>query len=94
MASTELDKIISDGRVSPSTAMVVFAVELKSQGDKIDGLKKTLDDDNERYTPNKDFVILQKRVERLENGALKVLVTVFMLVLAAAVGITIYAGRH
>lgn len=94
MASTELDKIISDGKVSPTVAMIVFAVELKSQSEKIDEVKRTLDNDNKSYTPTKDFVTLQKRVDRLENGALKVLVTVFLLVLAAAVGITIYAGRH
>jgi len=79
--SSELDKIIDEGKVSSATAMVVFAVELKSQGDKIDELKKAINDDNQRYASLKDQQKLDSRVGRLENGALGLLVFVFLLYL-------------
>lgn len=87
--STELDKIIGDGKVNTSTAMVVFAVELKSQGEKLDSLKQTIDGDTQRYTAQKDFNALEKRVSRVENAIIGVLVFVFLGVLGALITVVI-----
>lgn len=87
--SSELDKIINDGRVNPSTAMVIFAVELKNQGETLKSLKDTINEDNKRYVPVKDYEALEKRVSRLENGALKVLTVISGIVMLAVIGLVI-----
>lgn len=85
--SSELDKIINDGKVNSSTAMVIFAVELKTQGEMIKDLKSSINSDNQRYVSVKDYDGLEKRVSRLEGAALKVLGVVFFMVLTAVVGL-------
>lgn len=83
--TNELDRIINDGKVNSSTAMVIFAVELKAQGNNIQKLEQAITEDNKRYVPMKDYENLEKRVSRLENAALKVLLTVFGIVSLAVV---------
>lgn len=86
---SELDKIINDGKVNSSTAMVIFAVELKQQGERITELKKSLDGDNNRYATKENNTMLERRVGRLENAALGVLVFVFVAVATAVVGLVL-----
>lgn len=89
---TELDRIINDGKVNSATAMVVFAVELKNQGQALVRLEQALKDDNARYVPITDFNAVEKRVARLENAGLKILGFVFLLVVAAVIGLVIKTG--
>lgn len=92
MKNSELDKIINDGKVNSGVAMVIFAVELKSQGEKLEELKKAIGDDNNRYAPVKDFAVLEKRVSRLENAILGLLGFVFLTVLTALVTLVVKKG--
>lgn len=92
MSNTEeLDKIISEGKVSPATAMVVFAVELKAQGDKIDILTKTITEDNKRYATKEDHQDHEKRISRIENAIIKFLVIVFIAVLGITGTVIVWA---
>lgn len=86
---SELDKIIDEGKVNQATAMVIFAVELKSQGEKIASLTQAINEDNKRYVTIKDHAAVEKRVGRLENAMLGVLTFVFLAVLTALVGLVI-----
>lgn len=90
---SELDKIINTGKINSATAMIVFAVELKSQGEKLDNLKIAINDDNNRYFPMKDGANLSSRVDRLENGALKILITIAGIVFLAVIGLVIKGGK-
>lgn len=85
VSNSDLDRIIEDGKVNTSTAMIVFAVELKSLGEKTDALKKTFDADSQRYIDIKDFNALDKRVSRIENAIIKVLAFIFFAFLGASV---------
>jgi hypothetical protein len=85
----QLDKIINDGKVNTSTAMVIFAVELKSQGANIEELKKAINNDNKRYVSIKDYIGLEKRVSRLENAILGVLGFVFISVVGALITLVV-----
>lgn len=88
-SNPELDKIIAQGKVSPAVAMIVFAVELKSQGQRIDELKDAVNDDNKRYASLNDMQRLEKRVSRVENAILGLLIFVFMLVLGALITLVV-----
>lgn len=92
MENSELDKIINEGKVNSGTAMVIFAVELKRQGENIKELKTSLGEDNKRYVPIKDFTVIEKRVSRLENALLGVLGFVFLSVLAALITLVVKKG--
>lgn len=90
--TSELDRIINEGKVSPATAMVVFAVELKSQGDKLDNLTKTINEDNKRYATREDYQSSEKRISRLENAILGLLGFVFITVLGALITLLLKQG--
>ncbi len=90
--TTELDKIINEGKVSSATAMVVFAVELKAQGDKIDILTRTITEDNKRYASKEDFQVIDKRVGRLENSILGFLGFILLTVVGALITLLIKQG--
>lgn len=92
MANTELDKIINEGKVSPSIAMVVFAAELKVQGDRIDELKNAINNDNTRYATKDELQKLDRRVGRLENAILGVLGFVFLTVVGALITLVLKQG--
>lgn len=89
---TDLDKIISDGKIKPETAMAIFAFELRSQGDKIDTLTATLKDDNQRYAPTERVVSAERRISRLENAVIAFLVIIALAVLTAVLSLVVTKG--
>lgn len=90
--NTELDKIINEGKVSSSTAMVVFAVELKAQGDKIDNLTQSINSDNNRYATKEEVGEAKKRLSRVENAILGLLGFVFLSVVGALITLLLQQG--
>lgn len=89
MSNSELDKIIGEGKVNQATAMVIFAVELKQQGERIEELKVALAGDNDRYMTKSDFNTLEKRVSRVENAILGALIFVFIAFAGAVIGLVV-----
>lgn len=83
----ELDKIINNGKANTQTAMIVFAIELKSQGEKLDEVKEAIKSDNERYALARDHEDLKRRVDGIYNFAWKFLTAVF---LALTIGTVVY----
>lgn len=89
---SELEKIISDGKVNQGTAMVVFAVEMKSLQEKVDRMTATLDSDDNRYATKSDIVDSNRRIGRLENAIIGFLVVVALAVLTAVLSLVIRQG--
>lgn len=89
---SELDRIISDGKVNAGTAMVVFAVEIKSLQEKVDKMTTTLDSDDKRYATKEDVKEDRRRIGRLENAIIGFLVVVALAVLTAVLSLVVRQG--
>lgn len=89
----QLDDIINKGNVDSKTALIVFAIELKSQRDAINTLNSHFDGKVATRQDKKELVEAiartDKRVDRLEGFVIKILIGAASILVLGIIGATV-----
>lgn len=93
MPNDPLDEIISQGKVDPKTAMIVFAIELQQQRIAIKSLSDQFDDKVATKQDKKELVDAlartDKRVDRLEGFVIKILIGAAAILVTGVIGASV-----
>lgn len=79
--NTELDKIISEGKINPQIAMTVFAIELRAMKEKVNEVKNILDGDDRKFATKEEVAFLRNII----FGLIGIILTSFILAVAKGV---------